>query len=415
MMKSRARHGLNYLHNYMQLLPIFYCILALWQPRLAFAASREPLCETAHEAGEAALQIRGLAFTSPVACEVRSREQVRDYLKNSIVAKIPAGRLKAEEFVYGVIGMIPEDYAYEQGVINLYLQQIGAYYDTDRSHFVMADWISPQIQRGLAVHELTHALQDQHFNIDSFIDMHIESSDVLLSRTALVEGDATLVSLLWTERNGAPPNYVPEETEKEFPAKTDTSVPRSLSRIALFPYIAGLRYARALYAKGGFERINEAFRHPPQSTEEVLHVNDNTMPELRVVDFSDAEMMVPGLGPEFYIAYRDTLGEFGVNALLSMSENKREVVEKAAAGWGGDKLVLIQTQAGPQRFVVWKTHWDSMLDKQEFLVLYVKALKSRFPSFPKILDQRKWHSLRPGLKFKLQEGDQETSFIFQLG
>lgn len=383
-------------------------------PSSAAAESKSELCETAHEAGEATQRIRGLTFKSKVACEVQSRSQVRDYLKNSVITKIPPGRLQAEEFVYGIIGMIPEGYAYEQGVINLYLGQIGAYYDTELARFVMADWISLDAQRGLAVHEMTHALQDQYFNIDSLIDMHIESSDTLLAHSALVEGDASLVSLLWSRENKLPESYIAEESGPEFGAPADKALPRSLNRMALFPYIAGLRFVRALYDDGGFKRINAAFNNPPRTTEEVLHFKEKGFSAAKFIEFSDDEVKPRDLGPEYYVAYRDTLGEFGINALLSMSHDQRKVVEQAAAGWGGDALMLIQSQGERRRLVVWRTHWDSARDKEEFWSLYRQVLKMRFNKLPHGFDCTQGCELRSGLNLYITEQEKDILLSFEI-
>ena len=384
-------------------------------PNQPVIGQERKLCQAAHEAGQIAQEIRGLQFQRRVACEVHNRDQVRDYLKKSVLAKIPPGRLRAEEFAYGIIGMIPEGYPYENGVIQLYLQQLGAFYDTDRGRFVMADWVSLDLQKSLAVHELTHALQDQYFHIDSFIDTAIENSDELLARTALVEGDATLTALLWAQKSGAIPNYVSDETEAEFPSSRGVSLPRSVSRLAIFPYQAGLRYVRFLYENGGFKSINETFTAPPRSTEEILHMDLPRTVEAGFVEFSESEVMIPGLAPEYYVSYRDTLGEFGINALLSVSENSRPAVEKAAAGWGGDIVAIIESQGAPKRYVVWKLRWDSALDKEEFLELYLKGLKGRFPQLSQDIRGGNWRQVRSKLKLKIQDAPQEVTILFEVG
>ena len=77
------------------------------------------------------------------------------------------------------------------------------------------------------------------------------------------------------------------------------------------------------------------------------------------------------------IVYRDTLGEFVISALLGMFEADKNKVVEASAGWGGDKLVVLEN--GAVRTILWRTAWDTARDADEFFEIYAAALKRRYP------------------------------------
>ena len=115
---------------------------------------------------------------------------------------VAPNRLYSEGVVYQRLALVPKDFKYESGIIDLYTSQIGGYYDPKKDHFVMAKWIPASLQFPVAVHELVHALQDQHFKLDTFLDPKTMTSDALMARAALVEGDATAVMIDYSLRAG---------------------------------------------------------------------------------------------------------------------------------------------------------------------------------------------------------------------
>src|SRR5262249_44862680 len=146
------------------------------------------------------------------------------------------------------------------------------------------DDISGAYRRGVLIHEMVHALQDQHFGLAK---LHQASfgSDAELARAALVEGDATFTMI--------------ELLKKEQPrvaAMLDAPLGKAKNLQNAFLYAQGARYVKALKERGGWGRVNAAYRFPPRSTAAVLH------PEgVPVID----------LGPG------KTYGEFGVIKLLA--------------------------------------------------------------------------------------------------
>ena len=257
------------------------CIAFLFSCFVSQAAfSDESLCQIATGAIEQASNIRSLRVKSKVPCEVHDKEKVKNYLLDTLENKVTFEKLRKEEAVFKALGFIPEDFNYKDGIVELYLGQIGGYYDPDKSYYVMAGWLPAMLQTTIAVHELTHALQDQYFNLQTFLDLKMQSNDELLARSALVEGDATAVMYDFARVTAGQKRLEEESNVEGLMLQSVISasmvagmgkVPKTLQSMLIFPYTSGLRFAHELLRKGGYKQIDQAFNKPPRSTEEILH------------------------------------------------------------------------------------------------------------------------------------------------
>ena len=134
-------------------------------------------------------------------------------------------------------------------------------------------------------HEITHALQDEHFSIFDDPKADYDHADALVARRALIEGDAMLVQAAYHAAHEGRPvkralvslGAVEAEASPQTlirlglfsPALLEVPAARQLA--LMFPYIQGEALAAALYRTGGFALIDRAHRAPPQTT---MHVFD---------------------------------------------------------------------------------------------------------------------------------------------
>ena len=347
---------------------------------LTFAASSDELCVIADSAIIAASKIRGLKQKKKVPCYVRDKDKVKQYLLDTIEEKMPVEKLKNEGTLYKALGFLPNNFDYKNGIVELYLSQLGGYYDPEDDYFVMAAWMPAVLQTTIAVHELTHALQDQEFDLAVLIDPLKGTSDQLMARSALVEGDATAVMFDYSRNVMGQPGLAAQDNVDSiimqnvagaaFMTGMNTT-PSSLQYMLLFPYTSGLRFAHHLLKKGGYKEIDKAFRELPGTTEEVLHPEKYYSTAKDYVLITDEEVLKNY--PNTKIVYKDTFGEFSVSALLSTFTKDHLKAAKAAAGWGGDLAAILSEENG-KSFVVWDTRWDSNKDAEEFFTAYTDAL-----------------------------------------
>lgn len=337
--------------------------------------AQEKECALAKSSVEAASRIRGLRIRREIPCLVHDREDVKKYLVHAIETKIPREKLLNDELVGKSLGFIPEDFDYASGIVELYLSQLGGYYDPEKKHFVMAGWLPEMMQPTIAVHELTHALQDQYYDLENFMDDTRMTTDQLLARAALVEGDATAVMLDQQKEQMNQPSVAKSPDVNSFIMQTvigigmtagTEKVPDSLKMMLVFPYASGLRFVHSILQREGYKGIDRVFQKPPRSTEEILHPEKYGIEKPDFIEISDKNLAGHVAGRT--VLFSDTLGEFGVSSLLGMFETDRQMASKAAAGWGGDRVVVLSPRE--EQRVVWMLHWDTGKDAREFFDRY---------------------------------------------
>jgi len=135
-------------------------------------------------------EITGLKQLTPVKKTLRSRDEIRAYvLREMDEEKKPAER-DAEARTDEAFGLIPKGFELDNFMVDLLTEQIAGLYDPKAREFYIADWIPIDDQRMVMAHELTHALQDQHFQIEVWEKAARPNDDAELAREAVLEGSA---------------------------------------------------------------------------------------------------------------------------------------------------------------------------------------------------------------------------------
>ena len=278
--------------------------------------------------------------------------------------------------LYIALGLLAEDTDYFDLLLNLYGEGVVGFFDTEKEElFVVQDSreFGPLDALTLA-HEVTHGLQQQHFDIHSMLDDLKENTDRSLALRALVEGDATIVERVYlfqymddAERIAA------SEAAGSLSLEAFEAAPRFVQRLFTFPYQEGFQFAvPLLLATNSWELINRAFERLPESTEQILHPEKYEANEMPVaVELPD---IAAGLGEGWTELSRDTLGEFRLTIYLETGVSN-ESASAAAEGWGGDTFSLLE---GPQdqRALVSRISWDSRTDAQEFFDIFLDFMQT---------------------------------------
>ena len=362
---------------------------------VAFVAQAEVAAPTNIEGSECSLvstafkiasDIRGLKIKESVPCRLQDKAEVEKYLRDTIELKIPAAKFKNEERAYKIIGFIPQEFDYKNGLIKLYTEQLGGYYEPEGNFYAMASWMPGMMQMPIAVHELTHALQDQHFDLNALMGDQTQESDLMLARSAVVEGDATAVMLNYARKLSGQPSIAKDKSISGFMVQNIAgamfsnalhSAPSTLQALLIFPYVSGLNFVHTALKTDGFPGVNKIFKRLPESTEEILH------PEKYLKGVRDFREIPLEPGPEGYdrqgesSTYSDRIGEFMIAALLGSYLSPVEG-SKAAAGWAGDRIQLFEPVGDAPGTVIWNTEWDTKVDADEFFQALTAAYEKRF-------------------------------------
>jgi hypothetical protein len=259
----------------------------------------------------------------------------------------------------------------------LLTEQVAGYYDPKAQQFYLADWIELEGQKPVMAHELTHALQDQHFNLKRFEKWPKGDSDGELAAHALIEGDATLAMTLYMARNPMVAlAFIRSLGSQEIATEQFKQAPRALRESLLFPYEEGSAWATQLYKRGGWEMVSQAFTKLPQSSEQILHADKyfsyEAPQKVTLPDFKSV------LGPSWKRIDYDVNGEWGYFLILDEFVNNATESKQASAGWGGDRFALYETSKPGEMFIAQLTAWDTPQDAKEFFDAYSKRTSKRY-------------------------------------
>ncbi len=332
-------------------------------------ASSNP-CQLEKEQMREIEQARGLNFRGPVSCRYLKPAEIVKELKSEIFKKNTPEELQNEELLYKLIGGIPTDYNYVEGLLSGYRETIKGFYHIEDDYFALSESGLNESKRSSIYHELVHALQDQNFDLSSLLPKGI-ASDSLMARQAVFEGDAlrTLEALdsefncRWHGKNISLAN-----AEIIFLDTDYKDFPPFLRLMAGFPYSHGVRFFCGLRENDPTFDFDVLFSRPPLSTAEILH------PELylsRFVQESSVSLDLPPYLAEEGWIYTAVLGEYALFSLLAPDAGFSPA-KVAAAGWAADRAWIYQE--GKHFKLDFRSHWHSKKDATEFYQAWAKVL-----------------------------------------
>jgi hypothetical protein len=330
-------------------------------------------------------QVRGLPLKRTIPNEVVGRDELRARLQQMAADDKTAADSAAEGFALERWGMIPPGTAYEAMLIDLLTEQIAGYYDpgTKKLTISSAAGDDPAWAEMVLAHELDHGLQDQAFDLHRFEDLPSSEGDAAAARRALVEGDgiALMIEVMVTRSRSKIDWANPElataiKKAMSVPgAGTDhiDQAPLAIREAMVFPYRAGFGFVAALRRRQPWSAVDDAFAHPPRSTEQILHPERYVADDLPV----PIEARVPAALPGFAIVHSTVWGELGFDLWLRSHGIDERGAADAAAGWGGDRVIVL-ARPGERRAAkavgIARTEWDSEADAIEAAEAAGKAL-----------------------------------------
>jgi hypothetical protein len=305
--------------------------------------------------------VRELRFKRPVVPEPLSQDQIQQQLRDSLMKQFSGDQVQREGQTDITIGALPQGTDLRQVLVDYGTSQIVGFYDTENQRLVFEGGAEPTpFERFTLAHELTHALQDQNFGL-SLLDRlndtcQDERAEAFLS---LAEGDAVQTQVQWARTNLSAEELVQLQDEaNSFPPPPPT--PPFVEKLFQFPYPNGQAFVEALQNRGGEQAVDDAFRDPPVSTEQILHPNkypDDVPQAVAVPDLSSK------LGQGWSLLDQQEIGEGWLLTLLQLRLAAGRA-KHAAAGWDGG--LLRSWTDGSRTAVVIQTVWDSGRDAKAF-------------------------------------------------
>jgi hypothetical protein len=337
-------------------------------------AGEAPFADAVRDAIPKIERATGLTFRTPPQIESQPRDSVRAFLERRFAEEMPAEELAGMERAYKQFGLIPASMDLRQYMLDLLTEQVAGYYDPAAKTLYVVEGDDEAITNITISHELVHALQDQHFNLDSLQSAR-DDNDRLTTGQAIVEGQATLEqigAMIGSDNTltGLPGGWdrvrqLIREMQGSMPIFA--SAPTIIQETLLFPYLTGAEFMRRFKQEAPGE---SPFTRMPTSTEQLLHPD-------RYFGSRDEPTRVtlprPSTGR---VVYENNLGEFETRVLLFEYLRDQSSAVRGASGWDGDRYMLVETPRGDG--MVWATVWDTSIDAAEFFDLMDVALIRRF-------------------------------------
>ena len=319
------------------------------------------------------VEIGQLSFKQDVPVRYLDRPQLKKYIEQLFESDYPDELAKKEsEFIY-LMGFSAEKISLKSLRRTIILENIGGMYNEKTKELLAVEEFRSldMINAPAVVHELRHAIQDQHFRLAGILGDYSDYDDRKLAALAAIEGDATLVMI---RQLGFDPDMIGEAFSADsvlaFSALTGASslvaAPAIVKYQLLMPYLEGMKFSRDILNKKKWRGLNLVLNQPPLSSEQILH------PE----KYLSREMPMPvriGYRPlPGQLVHSGVIGEYFLNVLLA---NGAEITD-AASGWGGDAYAIYRN--ADFTILLWEAQWDTPGDCSRFLTAFRSFLEKKF-------------------------------------
>lgn len=318
-------------------------------------------------------KIRQRPFKAPVTTKTITRAELRPFLVKNISKSL--GSPAEYQRILEAMQLVDRDAELIDKLLNLFDSQVLAFYDPEtHTYFAFDDMPAqaagiPLLQEMVHVHELVHALQDQHFEIGARMEELKLDFDRGHAYQALVEGEASLVmfAALAESLGSTLDDLVSNEemmaamSKAAATAPATEGAPKYFVSSMMFPYIDGMKFVAAAYRRGGWAAVDKLHQNPPMTTEEILHPEQYFA---RVAVTSPRR--IAGVATLSPATFTTDVGEFLWKFLLG---------EEAGAGSDGGTFTVQRSKRGSTSLV--EAKWDSEGDAIEFTKAYESFLRGR--------------------------------------
>jgi hypothetical protein len=350
----------------------------------AWAESKTPLFDQVGPILTGLSSITGWKVERKVPAEILKQSEFRRFMQEHMKDASPK-ELRAQEITLKMFGLVPQDFNLAGETVDLMSEQAAAFYDYNKKKlFVLDSTPDGDEQRMALVHELAHALADQHHPLGKYMRDGAPDDDAATARQAVMEGQATWLTWAYLSfRSGGPPEIPLGKLDQlASAAGADGPVydkaPLYIKESLVFPYNQGIRFLDAVYRKFGRDGFDEVFHHPPASTLQILH------PDAYFASTAPTMPMAPALDEafgkqarNFRVLTEGALGEFDFSALLRQYLEEKQG-SAAAAHLRGAAFRLYEHKTEKYPVLAFVSDWESPEAASTFYRLYVKVLKAKW-------------------------------------
>src|SRR5215471_15170504 len=348
-----------------------------------------------------------------------SRVEVEKYIGDKFKDDVDRIRFERSELVLKKFGLLPRQFKLHDFLIKLLGEQVAGYYDEKKKTINLLDWVALEMQKPVMAHELTHALQDQSFDLNKLMKKEeeiekrgpedpnalIRIDEESTARTAIMEGQAMIVFADYVlnsmDISCDPPEPCQIPTKRsvtDFPKFVDLmlaqmdkekgdslldNAPLLLREELIFPYSRGMKFIAQLLIRGGKQlAFTKVFERMPRTSREILQPEEylagHVIPPLLLPDFSF-------LKNNFEAFDAGAVGQLDVDILLKQY-SEDAVADRLSPEWrGGSYYAAGRKGAKPADpnstahvGLIYVSKWSSDSVAQEFAKIYASSLPERY-------------------------------------
>lgn len=331
-------------------------------------------------------QITGWPVHHSVPAKMIGNDQFRTILKSHVDKSDPK-KVRAEELTLKMFGLVPADFSLLKETVDLFSEQVAAYYDSDKKRLFVLDTVSTELDRRVAlVHELAHALADQQHSLLKFMHSNPDSDDASTARQAVIEGQATWLTWAYVAGREGGKAEVPlamlDTLTKSASGASQMPVyaqaPLYFRESLIFPYTEGLRFQDAVYRKLGQRAFEQVFERAPVSTQNILHPDtylDKVTPS--TVKIPELRELIGTQSRQYRALTEGDLGEFDISVMLRQYTDEKEGAA-AARHLRGASFRLYEHKKEKLPVLAHVTEWDSAESARRYFDLYQRVLKGKW-------------------------------------
>jgi hypothetical protein len=362
----------------------------------------------------------GLPILHPVKKKLATREEVARYVKARLKEEGNSERFDRTARPLKKLGLLPRDFNLREYMLNLYKEQVEGWYDTRAKTVYLLDWVGPEAQKPVMAHELVHALQDQSFGLEKWLNIgkdskddsaQVELEEQRVARQAIVEGQAMVVLYDYQSKaDGESDESAPgpaDSMKRPMPDEDSTPMyeqaPLYLRESMLFPYTDGTDFVRAVLAKRGTQAAFAGiFQHPPTDSREIMepatYLDGEPQPEIKVAPLDSI------LGSEWRREDVSGIGEIDLSVILRQWGNQKKNDQKKsdqknaaglASSWRGGYTMAFTKKNAPANAplaLALVLNFASTDAARQFAAVYEAGLTPRYKSVEPAQTPRQWNT-----------------------
>jgi hypothetical protein len=327
-------------------------------------------------------EITGLAEKHAVPYGRMTKPQLRRFLSKRMKKTLKPEEIRADELSLKMFGLVPQAFDLKKSTIDLLTEQAAAFYDYDEKKLFILEDASADAESTTLAHELSHALADQHFDLEHFMEDTPSDDDENMARTAVVEGQASWLMIAYELKQQG---QKPEPTAEMLKSVADTSQasmadypilkgsPLYIQQSLLFPYAEGTMFFDAVYKKMGKAAFDAVFKDPPVDSSQIFH------PARYFAHVKPLKPELPKLAPktEGKEMTEGSVGEFDHKMMLSTYLGAAKANE-LAPHWRGGQFRIMSRGKKANPVLEYASEWDSADSAAAYFAAYQKILRGKW-------------------------------------